>query len=984
VQPNIIAVEAKTDVLNADTNHRLSRTLDRVADKPLASPLIIRHVAGTAASDGKKDLAPATSTGHGLDSTSNADGLANMRGDPDSGQKLRDGDKKMEMKMAADAETELADDREDETGVAHVAAGCESTGVRLEDFAVTLERDVSQGYMTNAADRALRMAPFTHASYGVSLMCSEVAGGGGADSDDEMCEGNVLVAGTPVMSSKSPLGSSSSAQLSGHRSVQHMLKQIQDAGERINERISSRDFGARRRLPAVPADAINDSDVPTSSHSARSDGSGEAHPEHRPIRSVLEELPRPAIRSPKTLAKKPGSPSALSRQLPDASVVKNLARTDNQLIQIKPETPKLAECPPPDDEIGMKCKQQLFDPSSTLHSVLGDYLPNAEPLIQSMDVPVEEKQSEKLSDQRHIEVATTECRHCRHLLDTASKSSVVVDNQVTPMQPSYVRDILVYSADMKPENLKQLSNLAESEADANRGEFPDTSATKLLVPVDSRVNRVQSVYDADLLAYSVDLIASERCPEKLKWSESQHDVSAVAKLSGRGMADGESPRNTVNDEVDGKVAVAECLQSPMLKLSDVDSMRPCEQCCAVTSCKRDAVVAADGDAIKCTSADSTHVELNTRRTEALSKCDSDPMYAFVSSSAVATSNRVEFVAEDEDGPNTEAKCVCEDLLVKLQASVTSSDIGQLLSSDNQRCNEVHVSSVDCDQLAAVTMLNSSSPTINDADAGKKAGKLMDTLPSLHSKDTVHHDMSCILHNDKHICDEAVVEHAEERTPCNSIPVASIAKTSDKLKSGDNCLHTEAAQNINICCKTSDISPLTVGSSATATEINALNTKSSAGVVTNASHDSSGVKETFRLAGPKRVLSSQNSSIVVSSGSAVIKTGGKPLSTVANFAGNVTAKNDRSTGTYTPLIRSTHAMHTTTVNSTATAVDQRNSTAVAVNQRKPSSVAVKIGRSALSHITTGLPPPIRLSSHSPQPPTEPASRPAVAAAQARFV
>ena len=972
MQPNVVAAEGKTDVLNADTNHRLSRTLDRVADKPLASPLIIRHVAGTAASNGKRGLVPATSTGHGLESTSNADGLANMRDDPNSGPKLKDDDKKTEMKMAADAETELTDDREDEAAVARMAAGCEFTGVRAEDFVVTLDHDVSQGHTTNAADRALRMAPFTHASHGVSLMCSEVVGGGGADSDDEAGDGNILLAGTPAMSSKSPLGSSSSAQLSGHRSVQHMLKQIQDAGERINERISSRDFGGRRRLPAVPGDAIIDSDVPTSSHSARSDGSGEAHPERRPILSVLEELPRPAIRSPKTVAKKSGSPSAPSRQLPDASVVKNFARTDNQMVQIKPETSRLGDCQPSDDEIGMKCKRQLFDPSSMEHSVLGDYLPNPEPLIRGVDVPVEGKRSEKLPDQHHIEMATT---GCRHLPDTASKSSVVDDNQVTPMQPSYVRDILSYSTEKKLENLKLLSNLAESEADADSGEFPDTSATKLSVPVDSQVNRVQLVYDADLLAYSVDLIASERCPEKLKWSESQHDVSTVAKLLGRGMADGESPRNTINDEVDGKVALAEHLQSPTMKLSDVDSMRPCEQCSAVTRCKYHAVVAADSDAIKCTLADSVHVESNTRRTEALSKYDSDPMHPYLSSSAAATGNRVEFIAEDEDGPNTDAKYVCGDLLVQLQtsrsqASVTPSDVDQLLSSDNQKCNEVRMSSVDCDRLAAVSVLNTSSPAVNDTDAETKAGKPMATLPSLH-KNTVHHDVSFILHNDKHICDEAVVEHAGERTHSNGIPAASIAITSDKLKSGDNCLHTEAADSI--CCKSSDTSPLTVDGSATTNEINTLNTKSPKCIVTNASHDISGVKETFCLAGPKRVLSSQNSSIVVSSGSAVIKTGGKPLSTLANFAGNVTAKNDRSTGTHTPLIRSTHTTPTTTVSSTA----------VAVNQRKPSNVAVKIGHSALSRIT-GLPPPIRLSSHSPQPPTEPASRPAVAAAQARFV
>ena len=351
------------------------------------------------------------------------------------------------------------------------------------------------------------------------------------------------------------------------------------------------------------------------------------------------------------------------------------------------------------------------------------------------------------------------------------------------------------------------------------------------------------------------------------------------------------------------------------------------------------------------------------------------MLPHLSSSIAVAGNRVEFIAEDEDGPNADAEYVYRDLLVKLQTSrsqsgETPSDVDQLLRSDDQKCNEIHTSRVNDDQLSTVSVSNTSSPAITDADAAIKAAKSIGASPSLHGKNISHRDISFIPQDDKNVHDEAVVERAEWRIDNNST-----SATSDKLQSGDSCLDMETTHSINHCRKASDASPLTVDSSATTNEINTLNTKSSKCIVTSASIDSSAVKETFSLAGPKRVLSSRNSSVVVSSGSAVIKTGGKPPGVAANSAGNVTAKSDRLTVTHTPLIRSTQATHT----GTATV----SSAAVAVSQRKPNNAAVKIGHGALSRVT-GLPPPIRLSSHSPQPPTEPASRPAVAAAQARFV
>ena len=978
LQPNITARKDNTDVLNADTNRRLSRTLDRVSDKQLASPLIIRHVAGSVTPEAKKShlhQQPVASTVHRMDITSSADrhdddGLANMKGDQDCGPKLKDHNKKTETKLVTDAETEVVDDEKDEVKVTHPAAGCDSAGVKFEKFAVMSECEISQGYTTNAADRALRVAPFTNASHAISLMCSEVVGGGG-DSDEEAGDGNMLV--TPAASSKSPLGSSSSAQMSGHRSVQHMLKQIQDAGERLNERISSRDFGARRRLPTVPVDAVNDSDMPTSSQSAKSDGSGgEAHAEHRPIRSVLEELPRPAIRSPRSIAKNPGSPSVKSRQLPDPSAVRHLAQTD-QSTQKKPENLKLSDCSP-DNETDLKCNRQLLDPSSTKHSILDDHLLNPALLIHDVDIATGEKHPMKLSDslQNNVDSAG-----CEQLPDTVTKPKA----SMTSMQPDYVCDILTYSAEKNLGNLKLSSKLAESEADAESKEFPDLYAAKNSVAVDCQVTSMQSFHDPDVTAESVDLKIPESRPENFKWSDSTHCTAAVTKLVGRGMADGESPRNTISDEIAGKFAVSERLQSPTMKLSDLDCVPVCKQTSPVHCCNC-AVVVTNSNTAKHISAGCFRTESAGQRIHTLSQCALDQMQHEYLSSSAAAGNQIDFITEDElkQDPN-----VCGDSLVKLetrqpQASVTSSDVAKLLWNKNQKGNEGHKVTVHRDQLTAISVPNASSPAMSDADTATNA-KPIDTCSSLHStfnSVTAHRDTLFLLHNDKHICNNEVIEeNAEQRSHNNSSSLAEIASTSNKLKSGDNWLHTETDLNTDLCHKTST----SVAASPVATnELVELNMKSSNCVFTSANCVSCGVidGDPFRFAGPKRALFSQSTSAVVSSSSAFIKTGSQPvtvLSTATNMSGNVPAKNDRLTDAHMPLIRSTHAADTTTVSSAA---DKH----VSVNQRKPGNVAVNIGHTALSRVTA-VHQPIRLSTRSPQPPTEPASSPAIAASQARF-
>ena len=908
-QPNAATAKDKTDGLNVDTNHRLCRTLDRAADKPLGSPLIIRHVAGSDVKKGRLIHEPAVSTDPEMH---NADRDGQQ-------QELKDRNKMMaSLKVAADAETKVEDDAKGEPEVVDLAAaGGVSAGGKFDDYAVMLDKDISQGRTTNAADRALRVAPFTLASHAISLMASEVVGGGG-DSDDEAGDGNWLPTGTPATLSKSPLGSSSSAQLSSHRSVQHMLKQIQDNGERINERISSRDFGARRRLPAVPVDAV-DSDIPTSSHSAKSDGSGEALLEHRPIRSVLEELHRPAIRSPKSSGKNSVSP----RQLPDPSAIKHTVITNSQLSQPKPEN--LSNFPP-GDEIGMKCNRGLLQPSScSKHSVPDDNLPNTAMSIHDNNIPAERMPSGKLMDNKHDDVANALCGQI--YTDTATKP-------------------------------------AENETNV---EIPDHCASVNSVPVDSL-----ATYDRDLPAYSVDLVASESRPQK--WPDSAHDILPVTKSVCRGTADGESPRNTVNDEPDRKSVLSECLQFPITRLSDPDDVPLCAQSSVIPGS-----IMTDSYSTKCTSAVCFLNEAIAQNIESVSERAFDQMCP--TSPSAGARNRTDTVTDVglKRDDSVDAEYVYRNLVDTLPTSprralVMSSEIAGLLRNDATKHNDSHNSVVNCDQLAAVSLPNTSCPEVNDTDAVSNAWPMF-TSPSARGKNNTATtcDISFLLHNDRLVHNEVIEQNAGEKADSDNLPAAAVAKTSSNLKSDVDWLSVETGRRIQLFNELSKPPLLTAASEQ--------NMKSSTCTVTSDNHNIIGVKDEvpFCLAGPKRALYTQNSSAVVPSISAVIKTGGQPLTalgTAMNLPGNVPAKSDQLTGVHVPVIRSTNAAQTTTVSSTA----EKH---LGMNQRKPGNAAVKIGHIALSRVT-GLPPPIRLSTHSPQPPTEPASRPAAAATQARFV
>jgi len=808
---------------------------------------------------------------------------------------------------------------------------------------------ISYGHTaTNAADRALCVAPFTHASHCVSLMLSEVAGGGG-DSDDEMGDGSRLPAGGSAALSKSPAGSSSSTQLSGRRSVQHMLRQIHDAGERISERLNARDFGARRRLPAVPAEGVHDSDVLTSSQSAQSDGSAEAHLEHRPIRSVLEELPRPSARSPRSLGKSPATESGTSRQLPDPSAMKHCAKNDDQQTPAKPESLKSTDCPP-SDHIGMTCKQHLQDLSSTLCSMQVDCQPSPTPLIHNGDFPAEGKQSEKLLDAHCSDVINVAGRH---LPGAASESFV----RVTAMQQVPISgDMLTCSAEKKPESSKLLDKFAESAADAESEKYTDPSATKHSVPVDCQVIQRQLVYDPQIPVYSVDLMASESWPpENLRCSDGLHYSIPVSNFIGRGVADGESPRNTIDDEMGHKIAVNECPQSRITKSSDVDNLPLCRLCSETYDC-RCAVAETDSNAVNSASVECVQTGSNSRKIKTVSEGSLDLANPKCLSMSNTATNGTGFITgnESKNDPKADTEHVNVDSGVELQthpcqASVTSSDIAEILWSGNG--NEGHAATVNDEQsvpktsshemehvrMASSGLIDDGVHVISDNSFDRKTA-LNEHLQSL---------VSFVLHSEK------------------QIPKDIIDSSTHKIKSdGVNESHFETG----FCHEASRTSALRASN---LDELSKLNTESSKCIVTSPSCYSHMTKanEPFCLAGPRRALSSHNTSSFASSSSAVLKTGGQTLPAAGlseNSTGNVPVKNGQLSTAHVPIITSKNAENTAVVSS-ATVMP------IAVNQRKPGS---------LSRMAC-LPPQVRLSTQSPHPPTEPASGPAVAATQARF-
>ena len=1012
LRPEHAAVNGEADVLKVDTNRCLTRTSERIADNPLGSPLIIRpvtgHLPGSSVPDGKKsqldretggsdDLVVDRIISKQSDANRRDGNLANFKGDDDV-QKLRVG-KNTPTKTASEAEVV---DQINDAEVARSATGCDSAVVKHEGSVLASKHagaeDISHGHTTNA-DRALRMAPFTHASHGISVMCSEVAGGvGGDDSDEEAGDGNLPPAGSPAQLRNSPLGSSSSAQLSGNRSVQHMLKQIHDAGERINERISARDFGARRRLPAVPVDTSNDSEMPTSSHSAKSDGSGEAHLEHRPVRSILEELPRPAIRNPKSVVRNCGSPSGTSRQLPDRTTLKHLAKTDNQLTPTKLEN--LSDGPLY-DEVGLTCSTQLPDCCFTKSSKQDDLQPNPTLLRHDVDVPTQGKPPVKLSDSVDNDAANTARRQ---LPDPATEPSVPVDNPETTMHSVYNADILARSPE---KNLKH--SFSGADASAENKELPDLPSTKHSVLANRRVSAMQPVCDPDVLVCSVDLIAAESVPESLRCSANPSDIIAVTELIGRGMADGESPRNTISDEVGRKTSLDEHQKSLVMKLRDLDN-------CADIPHSQYAVLDADGNSVKCTSTQCLQTQSSTPEHKTLikralynmqshavpmqplpecnAKCknETDPLLCVCSeyfSSSNAAINGLDFITADkfEHDLNAGVEHASVDLPVELQTcqsqtSVTHPDIVESLGSESQKGNNGPEATANSNLLAVISVPSTCCPAMRHIDTSSRA-QPVDALANMLSKNstaTEQHDVLFVLHNDRQTNNEVIKGHAEERMHSNSSAATEIAKISDKLTSSDSRLNSEMGENRNLSQQCSQSSALPVPSPAAVNGLAGVSVETAKVSDANDNRDSHRVNnnEQFCLAGPKRALFNRNTPSVPSS-SAVIKTGSlapTAVNSIVNLAGNSPVKNNQSTSTHTPVIRSTIAAQTAAV---LTTTDKFS----AMCQRRPANVAMKIDRTGLSHMT-GLPPPIRFSNHSPQPPTKPASKPAVVATQARFI
>ena len=945
VQPSAVAVNGETDILNVDTNRRMSRTQDRVVAFP---PLIIRHVAAVPGCEkSRPDREQAASAGAGLDALKRSGSVDSRDRRPRTGDD----------ENSPDVDREAVGDGKDRKD-----GGSE----RDDADAVSCGRTATRG-----ADRALCAAPFTHASRAVSLMASEVVVTGGGDSDDETGDDGSRMppsSAAPPPPSKSPLGSSSSGQPSGggRQSVQQMLRQIRDDGERINERL----FGGgrrRRRLPTTPtgdaAAAGHDSDALTScSQSAKSDASGEA--EHRPVRSVLEELPRPAARSPRSLGKRSVPSPAVSRQLPDPSAI---MQVDDQPTVARSQSLKLADCPP-SGELGTERSQQLRDLNSALCSRQVDDQPSPMHLIRSNDVPEEGKQPEKVSESRCSDVVNAECRQLPNL---TTETSVLSDNHETAVRPVRVScDMLTHS-----DSLKLLYNLAESTAGAENEQFPVPSATKCSVPVDSEVARRHLVRDSGIPPHSFDSMASESCqPQDLNCSDSLRDgTTPVSNFTGRGVADGESPRNTISDEVDGEIARDKRAQS------DVDNLPSCPETQRDSRC---AVLPRNSETNNPTFAQCFWAESDSRKIRTVSKRSSDLLSPEYWPSSVVATNAVDFVTENElkHDLTADAKHVSVDARVKLethpsQTSVMSPDLVEILHSG--KGDQSSKATVNDEQSLPETSsqkhANMTSCELAGSCAHLITGSRNNAEKNTGVKERLQSPFSLVLHTEKPTGKDIVAENATAETHVDS--------SADKLKSartGNSESHCET----NACRIISETSALRRTSIGSVNELLKPNTKSSEYISAGRSRDSPVIKadEPFCLSGPRRALSSQNICVFASSSSAALKAGGNAPSAAArveNFTGNIAVKNNRLSSPHVPIIRSKNAANATVVSSAA---DEP----VAVSWLKPGSVAaVNVGPRGLSRMTR-VPPHVRLSTYSPQPPTEPASRPAVAATQARFV
>jgi hypothetical protein len=152
-------------------------------------------------------------------------------------------------------------------------------------------------------DHATRAAPYTLASqFQVSMASSE------EDTDDEHSTKFDSMAKPPLGLGQSPF--------SERRRGSHILKHIQDASEKLNEKLSAREFGKRRELSMEfhrESDSMREFADESFSHVLS---------EHRPIKSILEEIPKPkfSTRSPSSPAKlsclpKPSSPLKPRQQL---------------------------------------------------------------------------------------------------------------------------------------------------------------------------------------------------------------------------------------------------------------------------------------------------------------------------------------------------------------------------------------------------------------------------------------------------------------------------------------------------------------------------------------------------------------------------------------------------------------------------------------------------------------------------------------------
>lgn len=195
-------------------------------------------------------------------------------------------------------------------------------------------------------DHATRAAPFTIASQFQASMASSEEDTDGEEEQsphyESLTKPSILGGGTAGSNPGAITTAVTPSPFQERRRSSHILKQLQDTSEKLNEKIGSRSFGRRRDLSFEfqKDTGILDNGASRSTQDEKADESlvkeslQKPSSEYRPVRSILEEIPKP-----KFSTKSPSSPAKLSTLPKNPSPVKPYS-------PIEPPAPVNTTCEP--------------------------------------------------------------------------------------------------------------------------------------------------------------------------------------------------------------------------------------------------------------------------------------------------------------------------------------------------------------------------------------------------------------------------------------------------------------------------------------------------------------------------------------------------------------------------------------------------------------------------------------------------------------